>query len=288
MKILLIGSRGQLATDLVPVLSPEHEIVSADIEEVQVQDAASVDALVDAHNPDLIINCSAYHLVDLCETNLEITFAVNVFGVRNLANAARRHDIPMVHYSTDYVFSDGTAPHVETENPTPVSVYGVAKLASEKMLAATWRKHFVIRTCGLYGYVGSREKKTNFVESMINLARSGKPMKVVNDQTCTPTSTAELALATKNLISTEAYGLYHLSAAGACTWYEFAKAIFEFAGLTPDVAPVTSDAFQTAARRPTYSVMDNAAYRALGFPDMRHWRDALRDYVAGRTTHGRV
>jgi dTDP-4-dehydrorhamnose reductase len=286
MRILLTGARGQLGSDLISVLT-HHEILPVTSDEMPVQDADKVNAVVDARQPDLIVNCAAFHRVDECEDKVAETFAVNVHGVRNLALAAKRHNIPLVHYSTDYVFHDGKRPHPETDQPNPKSVYGVSKLSGEQMLAATWPKHFIIRTCGLYGYTGSREKRTNFVESMIERACSGNPLKVVNDQTCTPTATADLARATEKLIGTDAYGLYHLSAAGECTWYEFAKAILEFAGLDPQITPCDSSAFPQKAQRPDYSVLDNAHYRGLGFDDMRNWRDALQSYVAGRAAAGR-
>jgi dTDP-4-dehydrorhamnose reductase len=156
------------------------------------------------------------------------------------------------------------------------------------MLASLWERHFIIRTSGLYGYKGSREKGTNFVEMMIGLARQGKPLRVVHDQVLTPTNTRDLAAAVKNLISTDRYGLYHLTNAGECSWYEFTKTIFEEAGLTPELTAVTSEAFPTPAHRPVYSVLDNRRYREAGFDDMPHWRDALHRYVAGRAAAGRA
>jgi dTDP-4-dehydrorhamnose reductase len=282
MKILLIGALGQLGKDLQPALAGE-EMISVDKEEIDVCDIRQVDSVVDAVQPDLLLNCSAFHRVDECEDAPEAAFAVNVFGVRNLALAARRSNAVMVHFSTDYVF-DGTQrrPHVETDMPCPRSVYGVSKLAGEFMLQSIWPKHFLIRTCGLYGYAGSREKGTNFVESMIRLAEGSKPVRVVNDQICTPTSTMDLAGAVTRLIQTDAYGLYHLTSAGECTWYDFACAIFELAGLNVEVLPVTSDQFPAKARRPAYSVLDNQRFRALGFEDLRHWKDALRAYLERR------
>ena len=133
-----------------------------------------------------------------------------------------------MHFSSDYVFDGaGRQPYVETDLPCPKSMYGVSKLAGEAMVQALWPKHFLIRTCGLYGYTGSRDKGTNFVEAMIGLGRKGGPVRVVSDQICTPTSTWDLARAVACLMTTEGYGLYHLTSAGACSWYEFAQAIFD-------------------------------------------------------------
>jgi dTDP-4-dehydrorhamnose reductase len=235
----------------------------------------------------LILNCAAFHRVDDCEDQVEQAFTVNVFGVRNLAYAARKVNAALVHFSTDYVF-DGPRrlPYVEVDVPSPQCMYGVSKAAGELMLKAIWPRHFVCRVSGLYGYAGSREKRTNFVEMMIGLARQGKPIRVVNDQTLTPTSTLDVASAVRRLVETEHYGLYHLTNAGECTWFEFAGAIFEYAGLHPELSSVTSDCFPTKAKRPGYSVLDNLHYRTVGFADMPQWRDALQRYIDGRVQTG--
>lgn len=282
MKILLIGALGQLATDLKKVLTG-HEVIPVDKEEIDICSAAEVDAMADALRPDLFLNCAAFNRVDDAEDAPEAAFAVNTFAVRNLALAARRHDAALMHFSSDYVF-DGPQrrPYVETDLPCPGSMYGISKLAGEAMTQAIWPKHFLIRTCGLYGYTGSRDKGTNFVEAMIRLAGQGRPVHVVSDQICTPTSTMDLACAVARLITTEKFGLYHLTSAGACSWHEFALAIFEEAGLRPEVVPVTSNHFPAKARRPQYSVLENRRFRDEGFEDLRPWREALRDYIRGR------
>lgn len=286
MKILLLGALGQLGTDLRKVLAG-HAVTPVDKEEIDVCDAAQVTRLVSSLAPELLLNCTAFNRVDEAEDSPEPAFAVNAFAVRNLALAACRSGAGLVHFSTDYVFDGpGRRPYVETDLPCPKSMYGISKLAGEAIVQATCPKHFLIRTCGLYGYTGSRDKGTNFVESMLRLARQGGPLRVVGDQVCTPTSTMDLACAVAQLISTEAYGLYHLTSAGQCTWFEFANAIFQEAGLHPAVQAVTSDQFPARAKRPDYSVLDNRQFRAAGFADMRHWRDALGQYMRGRNAAG--
>ena len=282
MKILLIGALGQLGTDFQKVLTA-HEVTPVDKEEIDICSAGQVDAMADALRPEVFLNCAAFNRVDEAEDAPEAAFAVNAFAVRNLAMAARRHDAALVHFSSDYVF-DGPrrTPYVETDCPCPRSMYGISKLTGEAMLQAIWPKHFLIRTCGLFGYTGSRDKGTNFVESMLKLGAQGGPIRVVNDQICTPTSTMDLACAVARLIQTEKYGLYHLTSAGACSWYEFAKAIFEEAGLRPELEPVTSDHYRLKAPRPRYSVLDNRRFRDEGFEDLRPWRAALHDYINGR------
>jgi dTDP-4-dehydrorhamnose reductase len=282
MKILLIGALGQLGTDLKKVLT-DHEVIPVDKEEIDISDGAQVDAMADAVRPEIFLNCAAFNRVDEAEDAPEAAFAVNTFAVRNLALAARRLDSTLVHFSSDYVF-DGPrrTPYVETDLPSPRSMYGISKLAGEAMTQAIAPKYFLIRTCGLYGYTGSRDKGTNFVESMLKLAAQGGPLRVVSDQICTPTSTMDLACAVARLIATEKYGLYHLTSAGSCSWYEFALAIFEEAGMNPEVISVPSAHYKLKAKRPDYSVLDNRRFRDEGFEDLRPWREALHDYIHGR------
>ena len=282
MKILLLGALGQLGTDFRKVLR-EHEIIGVDVEEVDVRAPSQVVSLVQCHSPNLVINCTAYNRVDEAEDNPEAAFAVNTHAVRHIAMACRTADVPMVHFSTDYVF-DGPVrrPLSELDLPCPRSVYGVSKLSGEHILRSAWPKHYIVRTCGLYGYAGSREKGTNFVESILRAAQSGKPLRVIDDQVCTPTNTMDLAFAVKRLIGSGAYGLYHLTNDGSCTWYEFAAAILEIAGIRSDLEPVASSAFDAKAKRPDYSVLDNQGFRSIGLDDLRHWREALADYVHHR------
>ena len=283
MRILLIGGLGQLGTDFRHLLGG-FEVTSVDKEEVDVTDRAQVDALVDAARPEVVINCTAFNRVDEAEDCPEPAFAVNAHAVLHIARACHRTGARLVHYSTDYVFdSPARHPLTESDVPNPSSVYGLSKLAGEHMARLGCAQSWVLRTCGLYGHTGSREKGTNFVETMLRLADSGKPIKVVDDQHCTPTSTMDLARASIGLITTGApYGLYHLTNAGDCTWYEFARAIFKLAGKSPDLHPVGSDEFPVRARRPAYSVLDNTAFRAAGFPDMRPWQEALEEYLHTR------
>lgn len=279
MRVLLIGHLGQLGTDLRQAFGRE-ELTLAGRNELPVQDAARVESAVEACRPDVILNCAAYHRVDDCEDHAEEAFAVNVFGVANLARAARRVDAVLVHFSTDYVFdAPRRTPYVESDVPCPKCVYGVSKAAGELMLQSLWPKHFVCRVSGLYGRAGSREKGTNFVKTMLGLAKNGKSIRVVTDQVLTPTSTSDVAAAVRRLVATDHFGLYHLTNDGECSWFEFAQAIFHYAGLSPELCPTTSDEFPMKARRPAYSVLDNARLRSAGFGEMPHWRDALERYV---------
>jgi dTDP-4-dehydrorhamnose reductase len=287
MRILLTGHLGQLATDFKQVLAGD-DLILTEREDLRLEDASAVMEFVTRSAPELVINCAAYNRVDEAEDRPEDAFAANVFGVRNLALAARAAGAPMVHFSTDYVFDGlGRTPYTEDELPCPRSVYGVSKLAGELMLQSTWEKHYICRVCGLYGYAGSRDKGSNFVETVIARAREGKPLRIVDDQVLTPTPTLDVAEAVRGLIATGRHGLYHMTSAGECSWFEFAKAIFEDLGFPVDLTAVSSDAFPTKARRPRYSVLDNRNLRAIGLPDLSPWREGLRRYLKGRAAHGR-
>ena len=283
MRIVLAGHLGQLATDFKSVLAGE-ELILTEQEDMPLEDAAAVLRFVTASGAHLIINCAAYNRVDEAEEHPQPAYAANTFGVRNLALAARECDIPMVHFSTDYVFDGpGRTPYTEDDRPSPKSVYGVSKLSGELMLEATWEKHYIFRVCGLYGYAGSRDKGSNFVETMLALAERGTPVRVVSDQVLTPTPTLTVARAVAEIVRAHGpFGLYHLTSEGACSWYEFARAIFELSELEVELQPVPSDAFPTRARRPRYSVLDNRNLRRAGFAELPPWRDDLAAYLQGR------
>ena len=282
MKILLIGASGQLGADLVKALSG-HSLLTPPHRSLDLLQPDRVRQVLQSERPQVIINTAAFHRVDDCESQASTAFQVNAEAVRNLALAARDIEAVLVHYSTDYVF-DGAAgrPYLEDDLPCPLNVYGASKLAGEHLVKSVWEKHFLIRTCGLFGRTGSRGKGGNFVETMIRKAAGNEPIRVVHDQRLTPTSTRELARATAALIETSHYGLYHVTSKGNCTWYEFAGEIFRLLGVRADLAPTTSDAFAAAARRPAYSVLANHLLEELGMDDLKHWRDVLREYLGDR------
>ncbi len=282
MRIALIGADGQLGTDLREVLAGE-DVRPLFYPDFDVTDAAGAASRLASLGPDIVINTSAFHRVDECEDRIEDAFRVNAFAVRDLARACRALGAALVHFSTDFVF-DGAAsrPYVETDRPGPLSAYAASKLAGEHLLAAEWERHFIVRTCGLFGRAGCLEKGRNFVETMLELARSGRTIRVVNDQVVGPTSSLELARAVKALIGTRAYGLYHITSRGGCSWHEFARTILEMSGLEADLVPVSSEAYAAKARRPAYSLLDDAKARALGIPGCSEWRAALAAYLADR------
>ena len=280
MRVVVIGANGQLGVDLCRVLSERGvTITKLTHRDLDVVEADQVEKALNAAAPDVVISTAAYHKVEECEHEPAKSFAVNSTGPRNLALTCRPINAILVHFSTDYVF-DGSQrqPYRETDLPRPLNVYGVSKLAGEAMVALTCPRHFVIRTCGLYGVAGSSGKGGNFVETMLKKAEQGDPIRVVNDQVLTPTFTGDLAQAVAQLIRTEAYGLYHVSAEGECSWYEFARKIFELQNLTADLKPVSSTEFRSPVQRPAYSVLSKEKLRKLGIT-MPPWEEGLSRYL---------
>jgi dTDP-4-dehydrorhamnose reductase len=287
MKIALVGANGQLGSDLVKVLGPLHDLVPLIHADVEVTDAGSVEAMMETHGPEIVLNMAAFHKVDVCEEEVEKTFAVNVYGVRTLALACRAHGAALVHMSTDYVFGGDRAritPYLETDAPAPINVYGVSKLAGEHFVRYLLERHFIFRVTGLYGVAGSSGKGGNFVELMLRLAREGKDIRVVDDQRLTPTYTVDLAKQIAAVIETKHYGLYHATSQGDCTWYEFAAEIFRQSRLSPSLSRAKTGDFGEKTTRPVYSVLENRALQAIGMDVMRPWQEALGEYLQERRT----
>ncbi len=288
MRILVIGANGQLGSDLVQVLreqSSTHQVIPLTHAELEVTDLPQVQQVLAQSQPDVVVNTAAYHKVDEVESYPERAFAVNAIAPLNLARLCREQGIALLFLSTDYVFggdAQRTTPYTEKDCPAPLNVYGTSKLAGEKLIQATWAKHWIVRTSGLYGVRGASGKGGNFVELMLRLAREGKDIRVVDDQRLAPTYTRELAKGLANLIENAPYGLYHLTCSGDCSWYEFALKIFELSNLHPSLQPTTSAEFKTAARRPSYSVLANQAIREAGIAPLKAWQAALADYLAER------
>ena len=282
--VAVTGANGQLGTDLRKALGA-FKVTGLTHADLDVCDVEGARRRLGDLRPDVVINTSAFHKVDVCEDEPGQSFAVNATGAYHLARLAAAMDFTLVHFSSDYVF-DGraTRPYTEDDVPNPISVYGTSKVAGEHLVRNFCPRHFVIRTTGLYGLAGASGKGGNFVETMIRLGKSGNPVRVVNDQVMTPTATADLAGAIAQLLQREsrdgvAYGLYHVTSAGQCSWYEFAKTIFALSGLAADLSPITSAESGRTARRPAFSVLDNGKWVRAGFQELRPWRAALTEYL---------
>lgn len=282
-RVIVTGANGQLGRGINQILNQRMDftIINADVSEttaycpikLDIVNPAAVMNLVRDIKPEFIINCAAHTAVDLCETDQENAYRINALGPKNLAVAAEALDATLIHISTDYVF-DGAAekPYVEDDATNPMTVYGVTKLQGEEFVKNSCEKYFTIRTAWLYG------EGKNFVKTMLALAEKDAPIRVVNDQFGCPTSVLELTRAINYLMDTTSYGTYHGVCQDVTTWYGFALEIFKLAGLSPEVIPVTSDEYKTAAKRPKYSVLENRKLAEMGY-FMKPWAEALKEYM---------
>ena len=275
MKILITGAYGMLGSDLREVLKNQELIVTGS-KDLDITDEKKVVEFVCENSPELVINAAAYTAVDDCETHYDDAYAVNAIGPKNLAIACNKLDIPLVHISTDYVF-DGTkrTPLIEADKLGPQSAYGKTKLAGEEFIQENTDKYFILRTAWLYGLHGN-----NFVKTMLELAENHDEITVVDDQVGSPTYSFDLAVAITNLLYSDKYGIYHVTNEGECSWYEFAKLIFELSNIDVKVVPVTTEEFPRPAPRPHYSVLNNKKWNSSGFVPMRTYQEALSEYLS--------
>ena len=275
MKILITGSNGMLGHDLEDVLKDKHEMILTTSKTLDITDTEKVMETLTCEKPDIVINSAAYTNVDGCEENRDLAFDVNAGGPKNLASACKKIDATLVHISTDYVFNGkNNRPWVEDDEVGPVSVYGESKLKGEEAILDTLDKYFIIRTAWLYGINGG-----NFPKTMLELAKTHSQITVVYDEVGCPTYTPDLSQAIADLIKTDYYGIYHITNSDACSWCEFARYIFEVAGVDVEVVPVTASEFNRPAPRPSYSVLDNKKWIENGFKPLRSYKKAIKDYI---------
>ena len=276
MKILVCGANGMLGQDLIKQLTAEnHDIDATDYGTLNICDLEQIIMRVKEFVPDMIINCAAHTNVDGCETDIDNAYRINAIGPKNLAIAANMVYASLVHISTDYIFDGETnRSYLEEDFPNPQSVYGKSKYFGEQNVKALTNKYFILRTQWLYGVGGK-----NFVKTMLNLAKNSLSLKVVNDQFGSPTYTADLAEVICRLIKTSAYGTYHVTNSGYCTWFQFTKDIMELAGIAIEINPCATEEFPRPAKRPKFSVLENLNLRLCGFREMRHYKDALKYYL---------
>lgn len=277
MRALITGGGGQLACDLQALLGDDARAYTH--AELDIADVAAVDRAFAEVRPDVVFNCAAFHNVDVCETEADRAWAVNVRAVRDLA----RRGAKLVHLSTNYVF-DGRRPepYAEDDLPAPRSVYALTKLAGEHAALAYGHDALVVRAAGLYGLHGSASKGGNFVQRMLARAKDitpTHPLKMVADQRLQPTFTADLAASLLDAVNAGAGGVLHLTATGACSWYEFTVAIMQIAGIDVPIEPVTTTITAGGVDRPLNGVLARPRADALGLPPLRPWRDALEDYM---------
>jgi len=279
MPTLVIGATGQLGSDIMR-LWPTGDSTGLTHADIEVTDRDQVFAVLRSYKPDLVVDTAAFHNVDACESEPERAFRVNAVGAMNLADACRELGAELMFISTDYVFgNDLGRPYTETDMPTPINVYGASKAAGEQLIRSRLDHHYIVRTSGLYGEVGSGGKGGNFVQRMLELGRSGQDLRVVDDQVLSPTFTYDLAQGLLGLAHTGRHGTYHMTNGGACSWYQFAAKIFSLTATNASLSATTTAEFAAKARRPAYSVLCNAALSDAGLPLLREWPEALADYL---------
>jgi dTDP-4-dehydrorhamnose reductase len=283
-KAIVFGASGQLGAEIGRVMEARgYETRRLDRKEVDISDARQVDEAIGLFDPSLVFNCAAYNQVDLAESEPQAAFAANAIGVRNLALACRQADATLVHYSTDYVF-DGTLgrPYVETDATHPLGVYAVSKLTGELFVQAYLDRALIIRTSGVFGPAGVRSNRGNFVELMLRLANAGQPIKVVEDHIASPTYAPFLAEKSVELVLAETTGVFHIGGGAPISWFDYARMIFEIAGLHPVLTATNAWEYRTPARRPRFSALANARMEASGIPPIRPLREALELYMHAR------
>jgi dTDP-4-dehydrorhamnose reductase len=262
-----------------------EEAVGFTHQDLDVTDGVSVVSAMQSLQPDWVLNTAAFHRVDDCEISPALAFAVNTLGASNVARAAAATRAGVVFFSTDYVFGGQDRklghPYEEGDSLHPLNVYGVSKEAGEQLVMQANARHLVVRSAGLYGTVTSHKGWT-FPELMLNKARTEGVVRVVTDQVLSPTYTLDLAQKTKELIEQDAVGLFHLTNAGECSWFEFAQETFDQAGVKVRMEPLDTRQTQRRAHRPPYSALTTSRLADVGLPPMRPWKEALSDYLRAK------
>ncbi|HEY8320680.1 MAG TPA: dTDP-4-dehydrorhamnose reductase [Candidatus Baltobacteraceae bacterium] len=278
MRVLVFGGSGQLGSEIVRRWT-DCEIAAPASADVDVEDAAAVASSIAAHAPDVVVNCTAFHNVDVCEREPARAFAVNATAVEGMARAARAAGAAFVTISTDYVFDGETdRPYRETDEPRPLSQYGASKLEGERRVERLQMDAYVVRTCGLYGTRVSSSKGYTFVDRVLAKARAGEPQAIVDDAFASPTYAAHLAAALRGLIETRRYGLYHAADAGPVSWFAFASEALRRAGIDGPLEPTSRAAWKPETPRPRFSALASERLAALGFA-MPTWGEGLSDYL---------
>jgi len=285
MRVLVTGAAGMLARDLVPCLQKRgHETLAPPENDLDISRIAAIRKWTGSFNPDVIINCAAYTKVDQAEREEPLAMLINGLAVQSLCLVCQEADIPLVHFSTDYVF-DGikNGPYTIYDHPNPINAYGHTKLLGENYVLWLLNRFYLVRTSWLFGIHGP-----NFIETMLTLAQKQRQVSVVNDQKGCPTWTQHLSEAVLSLIESGRYGIYNATNSGPTTWFEYAREIFRLAGTGTEVLPISSDQFPTAAARPKNSVLDPFALTQVMGRAMSPWQEALKQYLEQRNKDGKT
>jgi len=283
MVVVVTGASGQLgqALQFVAPKYPEITFHFCNSEVLNITQLESIEAVFEIVKPDFCINTAAYTAVDKAESEPEKAHLINVTGCENLAKACKQNNTVLLHISTDFVFDgNATKPYKEDDFPRPTGVYGQTKLDGEKAIQEIWEKHFIIRTSWVYSQFGN-----NFMKTMLGLGAERNSLSVVNDQIGTPTHAVDLAEVLVSIINTQhstpsthhLYGIYNFSNEGQCSWYDFAKKIFEINKIKIDLQPIPTTAYPTPAKRPSYSVLDKSKLKKVFGLKIKDWEERLRE-----------
>jgi dTDP-4-dehydrorhamnose reductase len=282
--VVIFGSAGQLGVELASTFTARgYQVTRFTRADVDITDTARVERCIAGADPFLVLNAAAYNQVDVAESEPQAAFQANALAVRNLALACRNVDAKLVHFSTDYVF-DGLAGRAYTEeDPThPLGAYAVSKLAGELYAQAYLDKPLIVRTSGVYGPGGLRTARGNFIELMLRLAKSGQPIRVVEDHVASPTYAPALAERTAGLVEKNQHGVFHIGGGTPISWFDYARLIFKAAKLQPQLRPTNEREYRTAARRPKFSALSNSKMERAGIDPMPDLEDAIREYLRCR------
>lgn len=283
-KAIVFGGGGQLGVELCREFERRNwTVVRFDRQALDITNPLKVEEAVANADPQVVVNAAAYNQVDIAEKEVLTAFQTNALAVRNLAMACRQTDASLVHYSTDYVFdgTKGTA-YLETDQTHPLGAYAVSKLAGELYAQAYLRDPLIIRTSGVFGPGGMFTPRGNFVEVMLRMAKANHPIRVVHDHVASPTYAPAMAERTVDMVERKMRGVYHLGGGEAISWYDYAKLIFELAGLAPALQATDEREYRTAARRPKFSALSNKKLEGDGIKPMPKFRDAVRAYLEAR------
>jgi dTDP-4-dehydrorhamnose reductase len=283
-KVIVVGAGGQLGVELSQELARRgYEVREFERKQLDICDGEAVERALAEFDPWAVFNAAAYNQVDVAEKDPVAAYNGNALGVRNLALACRQNDARLVHFSTDYVF-DGTLGRTYTESDTthPLGAYAVSKLAGELYAQAYLERPIIIRTSGVFGPGALRTARGNFPELMMRLAREGKPIRVVDDHSASPTYAPALAKRSIDVLEKDLDGVFHIGGGQAISWFEFATLIFEKAGLTADLAATNAREYRTPANRPRFSALENARLRVHGIEAMPALGDAVGEYMEAR------
>jgi dTDP-4-dehydrorhamnose reductase len=286
MRVAVLGANGQLGSDVCAAFRRRGDTVSELTHtDVELSSSESVESVLSAHAPEFIVNTAAMHHVEKCEADPMTAFSVNAVGAKNVAMWAKKAGAKVAYVSTDYVFDgEKNSPYVETDVAAPLNAYGVTKLAGEHFTAATAEKYFVIRVSAIYGLRPCRAKGgLNFVELMLKLSRERDSLRVVDDEFVTPTPTFKIAEQLVALSTSDAFGLYHATAEGSCSWYEFAHEIFRVCDIHVNLQKASPGEFPAKVQRPKYSVLENRALKAVGLNVFTDWQEGLSAYLKARS-----